>query len=164
MKKTTQEVMDLQETLSHDLLKNEILMLLIDLSKASLLRSEESASIRAETLGGDVFSGKVKQKNILHTAEAWQRHDMSERITDFLAAVAQWDSYEPKKEFNTTADTVRAMLPGISAVFKMLGSPSDAPISRTQMVSFFTSLLTIYDFVRALDEHDSKFDRYLKPV
>lgn len=164
MKKTTREIMDLQETLSHDLLKNEILMPLIDLSKASLLRSGENAEIRAETLGGDIFAGKVKQKNTLHAANAWERHAMSVKITDFLAAVAQWDCFEPKMEFNSTADTVRTMLPGISAVFKMLGSPSDSAIPRTQMVGFFTSLLTTYDFVRALDEQDPKFARYLKPV
>ena len=165
MKKTTRHIMELQAKLSHDLLKNDILLRLIDLNKTALLRSKETPGARANNLTDYLLSKITCDENILKAARTWHDHKVSHLVEEFIAAVRNWDDYRPRKEFERASGELRGHLERIATVFSGIREKAiSEKAGRDYFQSFIESLLTVYDFVRALDERAPNFDCYMKPA
>lgn len=158
--KTTRELREAHAELSHDMLKNEILHHLADPGRKHLLGSNEAPVIRAKTLAEDFRLGRVDRKNIVHAAGAWRTEQIAKRVVDFLAAAREWDDFRPNAQFEAACMLVTNQLATLTSVFIRLAA-SSAQLTQEEAIGFFTSLLTLWDFIRGLDERSPKFHLYM---
>lgn len=161
--KTTRELREAQAELGHDLLKNEILNHLTNPGSKRLLVSHEAPDIRAKILADDFCAGRVARQKILHAAETWRTECIAQRVVEFLAAVREWDDFRPNADYEAACTHVTAQLATLTAALVRL-TASSTQLTQQEAVAFFTSLLTVWDFICGLEEGDRRFYTYMVPA
>ncbi len=163
---TTIEFQTRRGRLSHLLLKNEIILRLLDEQGLKAVRQRGNIEGRAKTCA-DILATQVDNEearnNLRYAATKWIEAAGTQKVLELITAAESWDKYDITAEFKQESESIASEIPNIAEFLLAVDdwSNSNRAERAHNACLFWRSLLRIHDLVRALDERDKDFQRFM---
>ncbi len=163
---TTVEFQTQRGHVSHVLLKNEIILRLLDKEFQNPVNQRGDLEVRASSCAHFLaaHAGSAQTRNNLRYASTqWVKEKGAETILNLITAVTKWDKYNTTDAFDHESKAIQSELAFVAAFFDGLDEWTKLGLEERfePAKKFWLTVLKINDFVRALDERAPDFHRFL---
>jgi hypothetical protein len=163
---TTIEFQTMRGRLSHELLKNELILRLLDEQGQKAVRQRGDIEKRAKTCA-DILAANAEREesrnNLRYASIKWIQANGTQKILELIEAARSWEKYDITDEFTKQSEAIKAEMSDIADFFSKIDdwAKRDRAERAGNAHPFWRSMLRIHDFVRALDERDQDFQRFM---
>ncbi len=163
---TTIEFQAMRGRLSHELLKNELILRLLDEQGQKAVRQRGDIERRAKTCA-DILAANAERaeskSNLRYASTKWVQANGTQKLLELIAAARSWEKYDITDEFTKQSEAIKAEMSHLTDFFSKIDDWAirDRAKRAENAYPFWRSMLRIHDFVRALDERDQDFQRFM---
>lgn len=163
---TTVEFQTLRGRLSHVLLKNELILRLLNEEAQGAVRQRGDVERRARicaTFLATEAGNKETNNNLRYASARWIGEGGPQMILDLITAATKWDKYDTTDAFVQEVEVLKSEVSRVAEFFVTIEEWAKHDFEKREECAnrFWQTVLRIHDFVRALDERDRDFHRFM---